>query len=201
MIVDDHAMVRVGVAGLLSMEPDIGLVAEADDMDQAVTAYVALRPDVTLLDVRMPGENGLDGLARIKAIDPAARIIMLSTYDLEQPMVAAYHAGACGYLLKSIEFPELIAAVRAVHAGHTCFPPALQQHIGKDARRKALTPRELETLELIRRGLSNKEIGQAMGVSENTAKFHVKAILLKLESTDRAAAVAAAFQRGLLHVD
>ena len=201
MIVDDHSMVRMGMAGLLAMEPDVQVVAEAEDLDQAVAAYAKHHPDVTLMDVRMPGGSGLEALERIKSIDPAARVVMLSTYDLEEPMITAHESGACGYLLKSVKFDELVSAIRKVHAGGSCFPPALHHHIAARASRKPLTPREIETLDLLRRGFSNRDIGQVLGISENTAKFHVKAILVKLEVTDRAEAVAAAFERGLLQVE
>lgn len=201
MIVDDHSMVRMGMASLLAMEPDMRVVGEAEDLDQAVAAFSKHRPDVTLMDVRMPAGSGLEALARIKAIDPAARVVMLSTYDLEEPMIDAHNIGACGYLLKSVKFDELVTAIRCVHAGGNCFPPALLNHIAARARRKPLTPREIETLDLLRRGFSNKDIGQVLEISENTAKFHVRAILAKLEVTDRAEAVAAAFERGLLQVD
>lgn len=201
MIVDDHSMVRMGMAGLLAMEPDIQVVAEAEDLEQAVARFSQHRPHITLLDVRMPGGSGLETLKRIKTIDPAARVVILSTYDLEEPMFLAHRSGACGYLLKSVRFDELVAAIRHVHAGGVCFPPALENHIAARARTKPLTPREIETLDLLRRGFSNKDIGQVLEISENTAKFHVKAILAKLEVADRAEAVAAAFERGLLQVD
>lgn len=201
LIVDDHSMVRIGMAGLLAMENDMEVVAEAEDLEQAVAAFTLHRPDVTLMDVRMPGGNGLDALARIRAIDPAARVVMLSTFDLEQPITAAHDAGAAGYLLKSITGGELAAAIRRVHAGEPCFPAALHDHLAARAGSKPLTPREIETLDLLRRGLSNKDIGQILAISENTAKFHVKAVLAKLEVTDRAEAVAAAYERGLLQVD
>jgi DNA-binding NarL/FixJ family response regulator len=201
LIVDDHSMVRMGMAGLLAMEPDMEVVAEAEDLEQAVAAFAGHRPDVVLMDVRMPGGSGLEALARIRALEPAARVVILSTFDLEEPILAAHAAGACGYLLKSIRFDDLVAAIRLVHGGGHCFPPALQDHIAARAGFKPLTPREIETLDLLRRGFSNKDIGKVLDISENTAKFHVKAILAKLEVTDRAEAVAAAFQRGLLQVD
>lgn len=201
MIVDDHSMVRMGMAGLLTMEPDVQVIAEAEDLTQAIAGFSKHRPDVVLMDVRMPGGSGLEVLERIKTIDPAARVVMLSTYDLEEPMITAHESGACGYLLKSVKFDELVAAIRSVHAGGHCFPPALLNHIAARGHRKPLTPREIETLDLMRRGFSNKDIGQVLEISEHTAKFHVKAILAKLEVTDRAEAVAAAFERGLLQVD
>jgi DNA-binding NarL/FixJ family response regulator len=201
IIVDDHSMVRMGLVGLLKLEPDIKVVAEAEDIEQAVAAFTKHLPDVVLMDVRMPGGSGLEALARIKAIAPAARVVILSTYDLEEPMIEAHNSGACGYLLKSVKFDELVAAIRTVHAGGTCFPSALKNYIAARADTKALTPRELETLDFLRRGFSNKDIAGAMGISENTAKFHVKAILTKLHVLDRAEAVAAAYERGLLQVD
>jgi DNA-binding NarL/FixJ family response regulator len=201
LIVDDHSMVRMGMASLLAMEEDMEVVAEGEDLAQAVGAFIHHRPDVTLMDVRMPGGSGLDALIRIRVIDPSARVVILSTYDLEEPILAAHAAGASGYLLKSIKGDDLVAAIRRVHAGEFCFPPVLQDHIAARARTKPLTPREIETLDLLRRGLSNKDIGQVLNISENTAKFHVKAILAKLEVADRAEAVAAAFERGLLQVD
>ncbi len=201
LLVDDHSMVRMGLIGLLALEPGIQVVAEAEDLDQAVVAFSKHRPDVTLMDVRMPGGSGLQALARIKAKHPAARVVMLSTYDLEEPMMTAHECGARGYLLKSVRFDELVAAIRSVHAGGNCFPPALLNHIAARANKKPLTSREIETLDLLRRGFSNKDIAQVLEISEHTAKFHVKAILVKLEVTDRAEAVAAAFERGLLQVD
>jgi len=201
MIVDDHSMVRMGLASLLTMEPDIRIIAEAEDLEQAVHAFSKHQPDVTLMDIRMPGGSGLDALTRIRKTYPSARVIMLSTYDLEEPMIAAHGSGACGYLLKSVKFDELVAAIRHVHAGGNSFPTVLRDHIAARAGKKPLTSREIETLDLLRRGFSNKEIGQVLGISENTAKFHVKAILVKLEVADRAEAVAAAFERGLLQVD
>lgn len=201
LIVDDHSMVRMGMAGLLAMESDMEVVAEAEDLEQAVAAFERHRPDVALMDVRMPGGSGLEALARIRVIHPSARVVILSTYDLEEPILAAHAAGACGYLLKSIRFDDLLAAIRLVHSGGQCFPPVLKDHIAARAKSKPLTPREIETLDLLRRGFSNKDIGKVLDISENTAKFHVKAILAKLEVTDRAEAVAAAFERGLLEVD
>lgn len=201
VIVDDHSIVRMGMVALLNMEPDMHVVAEAENLEEAVLAFAQHRPDVTLMDVRMPGGTGFDALSRIKATNPAARVIMLSTYDLEEPMITAHTLGASGYLLKSVKFDDLVTAIRRVHAGGDSFPPALRARIAARADKKPLTPREIETLALLRRGLSNKEIGQILHVSENTAKFHVKAILAKLQVADRAEAVAAAFERGLLEVD
>lgn len=201
LLVDDHSMVRMGFATLLGAEPDFQVVAEAEDGEQAVSAFRECQPDVTLMDARMPGGGGIDALARIRAEFGDARIIILTTYDLEEPVFAALEAGAAGYLLKSIKRDELVAAVRCVHAGGCCFPESLAARMEERTLHKRLTPRELETLDLLRRGLSNKDIGVALGVTENTAKAHVKAILQKLDVADRAEAVAAGFERGLLEID
>jgi len=200
MIVDDHSIVRMGIAGLLAMADDMEVVAEAEDLEQAAAAFATHAPDVTLMDVRMPGGTGLEALERIKARAPDARVIILSTYDLDEPMIAASNLGASGYVLKSLRFEELVSAIRTVHAGGTYFSPEVMRRIEASAKQKPLTPREIEILDLLRRGLSNKEIGRRLTISENTAKFHVKAILAKLGVADRAEAVAAAFERGLLEV-
>lgn len=126
---------------------------------------------------------------------------MLSTFDLEEPILTAHAAGAAGYLNKSIKGDQLVSAIRRVHAGEFCFPPELEHHIAARSDNKPLTPREIETLDLLRRGLSNKDISRVLEISEHTAKFHVKAILVKLDVSDRAEAVAVAFERGLFQVE
>lgn len=201
MLVDDHSMVRMGFSTLLAAEADFQVVAEAEDAAQAGLMYRQHLPDVTLMDARMPGASGIDALAQIRQDFPEAKIIILTTYDLDEPVFAAIEAGAAGYLLKSIKRNELVAAVRLVHAGGQCFPASLERRIAERGLQKRLSPRETETLDLLRRWLSNKDIGQALGVSENTAKAHVKGILQKLEVADRAEAVAVGFERGLLQVD
>jgi DNA-binding NarL/FixJ family response regulator len=201
LLVDDHSMVRMGFAALLGSQTDFKVVAEAEDLNQAIAAFHDFRPDVTLLDVRMPGGSGIDVLSQIRAVCPDARVIMISTYELETPILAAYDAGADGYIHKATKLPDLAAAIRAVHRGGACFPPVLQSLLAARGESKRLTPREVETLDLIRRGLSNKEIGAILGISVNTAKSHVKRVLVKLDVTDRAEAVAAAYDRGLLQVE
>jgi two-component system NarL family response regulator len=200
LLVDDHSMVRMGLATILSVEKDLAVVGEAEDAEQAVAAFRECRPDVTLMDVRMPGASGAEALQRIRAEFPEARVIMLTTFDLEEMVFASLEAGASGYLLKSVQRVELIDAIRQVHAGARCFPEAMQRRLADQSAYKRLSPREMEALELVRRGLSNRDIGVALGVTENTAKAHVKAILLKLGVADRAEAVAAGFERGLLQI-
>jgi DNA-binding NarL/FixJ family response regulator len=201
LLVDDHFIVRMGLSTLLSSQSDFQVVAEAEDMEQALAAFDQDRPDITLLDVRMPGGSGLEALVQILSHEPKARVIMLSTFELEAPILAAYDAGAAGYLNKACQFAELAEAIRTVNRGERCFPSTLRMFLAARAEQKCLTPREVQTLDLIRRGLSNKEIGHVLHISENTAKAHVKGVLHKLSVTDRAEAVAAAYDRGLLEVE
>lgn len=199
MLVDDHAVVRMGLKAMLGLEPDLQVVAEAEDADEAVRLYRECRPDVMLLDLRMPGQSGVTVVQRVRAGDPEARIIMLTSFDLEEEVFQSLDAGAQGYVLKSMEPEELVAAIRLVHAGGRCVPPALERRLEERAETKRLSPREIEVLDHMRRGFSNREIGLALGISEHTAKNHSKAIFRKLHVADRAEAVAAGFERGLLH--
>jgi DNA-binding NarL/FixJ family response regulator len=199
MLVDDHAVVRMGLKAMLGLEPDFVVVAEAEDAAEAVRLYGEHRPDVMLLDLRMPGESGVAVVQRVRAVHPEARIIMLTSFDLEEEVFQSLDAGAQGYVLKSMEPEDLMTAIRRVHAGERWVPEALEQRLEERAGTKQLSPRELEVLDHMRRGLSNRDIGMALGISEHTAKNHSKAIFKKLQVADRAEAVAAGFERGLLH--
>jgi DNA-binding NarL/FixJ family response regulator len=199
LLVDDHSVVRMGLAAILGLERDLVIVAEAEDAESAASAFREHRPDVTLMDARMPGGDGIEAVRRIRAEFPEARILMLTTFDLDEFVFGALDAGASGYLLKSVERNELVAAIREVHRGGRCMPADLEARLLERGDRKQLSPRELEVLDYLRRGLSNRDIAVALGISENTAKSHVKAIFAKLEAADRAEAVATAFERGLLH--
>jgi two-component system, NarL family, response regulator len=194
-------MVRMGLAALLGAERDLQIVAEAEDAAQALSAFRDHRPDVTLMDARMPGGSGISALADIRAEFPAARVIILTTYNLEEPVFEAFDHGAAGYLLKSVKRRELLAAVRLVHAGGRCFPPSLDERLTRREEDGRLSARETSTLDLLRRGLSNRDIGTALGVSENTAKAHVRSILRKLKVADRTEAVAIGFERGFFTID
>lgn len=201
LLVDDHSVVRSGLAMLIGQEEDFAVVGEADDAEQAVACFRKHRPDVTLMDVRMPGSDGIEALRRIREEFSEARVVMLTTYDLDEDVFRALDAGAVGYLLKTVQHAELFAAVRRVHAGERCIPRALEARFMDREVRSRLTPRETETLDLLARGFSNREIGTALGVSERTAKAHVEAILAKLEAADRAEAVDSAYKRGLLRAE
>ena len=201
LLVDDHSVVRMGLAAVLSLEEDFVIVAEAEDGAQALEKYRAEQPDIVLMDVRMPGMGGLDALRALRAMWPAARVLMLTTSELDEDIQRAIEAGACGYLQKSVTRDELARAIRNVRAGGRYMPEATERRLSQISKRKHLSNREIEVLDGVRRGLSNRDIGMALSISEHTVKAHVKAILQKLESADRAEAVARGFEQGLLRVE
>ena len=201
LLVDDHSVVRMGLAAVLSLDEELTVVAEAEDGTQALEKFRAECPDVTLMDVRMPGIGGLEALRSIRAASPAACVLMLTTSELDEDVQRAIEAGAAGYLQKSVTREELVRAIRHVHAGNRYIPDTLQRRLAQLAKRKHVSSREIEVLDGMRRGLSNRDIGVALSISEHTVKAHVKAILQKLESADRAEAVARGFEQGLLRVD
>ena len=201
---DDHPLVRKGIAAILSVEPDLVLVAEAGTGAEAVRLFDLHRPDVTLMDLRMPG--GTDGTAAtvaIRAIDPAARVIALTSYDGDQEIYRALAAGVSGYLLKEMVHTDVVGAVRLVHAGKRLVPAAVAERLAAHAPlpAAALTPREVEVLALAARGLSNKEIAARLGTAGGTVKTQVQNILAKLRASDRAHAVTVAVERGILRLD
>lgn len=201
LLADDHTVVRMGLAAVLGVEKDLEVVAEAEDGAEAVDRYRATQPDVTLLDVRMPGLDGIEALGRIRTEWPEARVLMLTTSELDEDVQRAMELGACGYLLKSVHRSELVRAIREIHAGGRCIPEALARRLAELSQRRQLTNRELEVLAGMRRGLSNRDIGLALDITEHTVKAHVKAILQKLEAADRAEAVGRGFEQGLLRVE
>lgn len=202
LLVDDHSVVRMGLSAVLSLEADLTVVAEAEDGAQAVQHFRSAQPDVVLMDLRMPGTDGVATLRTLLAENPAARVLMLTTSELDHDIQLAMGAGAAGYLPKSVSRLELVSAIRQVHAGGGIYvPAALQKKLDQLATRKPLSPREHEVLDCMRRGLTNVQIGLALGISEHTAKAHVKSILEKLDSADRAEAVARGFELGVLHVE
>jgi DNA-binding NarL/FixJ family response regulator len=198
MLVDDHPVMRVGLASVLSLNHGFRIVAQADDGETAVTLWKKHRPDVCLLDMRMEGMDGVETLRRIRADFPRARVLMLTSSKSAEDMAAALQAGAAGYVLKTIKHDELTAAIRAVHRGETvttAMSAATQLASGP------LSQRELEVLGLIRQGFSNDEIASVLGISERTVRAHITAILATLRAADRAQAVARGFELGLLKVN
>lgn len=192
-------MVRMGLMAMLALEPDFAVIAEAEDAEEAVLRYREHRPDIVLLDLRMPGGSGVVVVRRILKEFPAARLIMLTSFDLEEEVFQSLDAGAKGYVLKSVERGELNRTIRRVYGGERCVPPAIEQRLAERAQNEPLSTREIEVLDHLRRGHSSRDIASALGISEHTAKNHTRAILRKLRVSDRAEAVAAGFERGLLH--
>lgn len=201
LLADDHLVVRMGLVAVLGHQRDLQVVAQAQDGREAVRLHAEHRPDVTLMDLRMPGLDGIAATAAIRAADPAARILMLTTYDTEEDVHRALAAGASGYLLKDAGPEELVAAIRAVHAGERALPEHLRRQLAQREEGEALTARQIEVLGLLAKGLSNREIGVQLGISEDGAKAHVKQIFLKLHVSDRAEAVSAAVRRGILRLE
>jgi two-component system NarL family response regulator len=202
LLIDDHAVVRMGLASVLEAAADeMIVVAQGDGGETAVELFRRHRPDVTLLDIRMPRIGGIETLKMIRAEFPEARVLMLSTSNIEEDFVQSLDAGASGYLVKTTSPEELVTAIRTVHAGERYLPESISIRLAARPQRRTFTARELEVLDLLRRGMSNREIGVALGLSENTAKTHVKTLFNKLEAADRAEAVARAYERGLLRVD
>lgn len=201
LLVDDHSVVRMGLAAVLTLEEDLKVVAEAEDGAQALEKYPLAQPDVVMMDVRMPGMGGLEALRLLRASWPKARVVMLTTSDLDEDIQRSIDAGAAGYLQKSVTRDELVRAIHLVHAGGRYVPEATERRLRQLAGRKHLSEREVDVLDGMRRGLSNRDIATALSISEHTVKTHVKAILQKLESADRAEAVARGFEKGLLRVD
>jgi DNA-binding NarL/FixJ family response regulator len=198
---DDHPLVRKGIASMLENETDMKLVAEAGNGADAVARFSELHPDVTLMDLRMPDTDGIAAILQIRAIDPQARIIALTSYDGDQDIYRALQAGVRGYLLKETVHTEVVNAIRQVVAGRKLMPPAVAERLGEFFPQSALTPREIEVLTLAARGLSNKEIAQQLGTAGGTIKMHIQNILAKLRASDRTHAVTIGLQRGILHLE
>jgi DNA-binding NarL/FixJ family response regulator len=201
MVVDDHHIVRKGLVALIGTVPDMKVVAEAADGVQAIELYRKHRPDVTLMDLRLPNKNGVDAIAAIRQEFPGARIIVLTTFDGDEDIYRALQAGAKGYLLKGMSADELTDAIRSVHAGKSRIPAAVAERLAERMGGPSLTGRELDVLKLIVGGRSNKEIAGELFISEATVKTHINSILSKLGVSDRTQATTTALQRGIVHLD
>jgi len=201
LLVDDHLLVRVGLAGVLARTGRCEVVAEAATGAEAVQQFLTHRPDVTLLDRRLPDFPGEKVVARLREVDPEARVIMLSIDEGEDDVHHALQAGARGYLAKSVSGAELLAAIEAVSAGKVYVAENLRRRLDRRQRRPDLTRRELEVLQHIVEGHSNKEIASALGLSEVTVKVHVGRVLQKLEVDDRTQAATTAIARGIVHLE
>jgi DNA-binding NarL/FixJ family response regulator len=201
LISDDHPVVRAGIAALLANEPDMTVVAEAVDGNEAAALYDVHKPDVVLMDLRMPRQDGVAATRAITAAHATARILVLTTYDGDADIHRALAAGACGYLLKDTLGAELAGAVRAAAAGKRVIPPAVAARLVEYTPRIDLTDREVEVLRLAARGLGNREIAETIIRSEETVKVHMKHIMGKLGVKDRTHAVTVALERGIIHLD
>lgn len=200
MVVEDHHIVRQGLVALLGTVPDLIVVAEAGDGAEAVELYRQNRPDVTLMDLRLPAMGGVEAVERIRREFPSARIVVLTTYDGDEDIYRALQAGARGYLLKGMYKDELLDAIYAVHAGKSRIPAVIAERLAERISGPELTGRELDVLRLIVSGCANKEIGNKLFISEATVKTHINSILSKLGVADRTQATMAAIQRGIVHI-
>lgn len=201
LMADDHPIVRAGIAAILANEPDIEVVAEARDGAEAVTLFETHRPDVVMMDLRMPKLGGVAAITAIRAIDPHARIVALTTYDGDADIHRALSAGASAYLLKESMIDELVGAIRNASVGKRVVPPNVAVRLAEFTPRIDLTAREQEVLQHVAEGLGNKEIAGAIGRSTETVKAHLESIFQKLGARDRTHAVAIAIQRGIIHLD
>jgi DNA-binding NarL/FixJ family response regulator len=200
LIVDDHPLIREGVAAVLSGQPDMSLVGEATTGREAIECFQRHLPDVTLMDLRMPDMSGIDATLAIRSEFPAARIIVLTTYAGDVQALGALKAGASGYLLKNMLRKDLLETIRAVHAGKRRIPPDIATDIAEHAAADLLTAREIQVLKAVAAGNSNKAIAAQLDISESTVKAHMKSILPKLEASDRTHAVMIGLKRGILDV-
>jgi DNA-binding NarL/FixJ family response regulator len=200
MVIDDQAVVRQGFVSLINTVTDMEVIAEGINGQQAIDLYRQHKPDVTLIDLRMPVVGGVEAISTIRREFPDARLIVLTTYDGDEDIYRSLQAGAKGYLLKDVFFEELESTIRAVYAGARRIPAAIAERLAERMASSELTAREMEVLELIVKGQSNKEIGGTLKISEATVKSHVNNILSKLGVSDRTQAATTALQRGLVHL-
>ena len=200
LIVDDHSVVREGLVSLVKRKSDMTVVAEASNGREAVDLWKEHRPDVTLLDLRMPELDGVGAIKEIREFDASAHILVLTTFDGDEDIYRAIKAGAKGYLLKDTAREALMDSIRRVHAGETCIPVSLAAKLADRVSGEALSAREIEVLQRIAAGKSNKEIGAELFISEGTVKTHVKSIFSKLDVVSRTEAVATATRRGLIQL-
>jgi DNA-binding NarL/FixJ family response regulator len=200
LIADDHSVVREGLASLVKRKSDMTVVAEASNGREAVELWKQHRPDVILLDLRMPELDGVGAINEIRALDENAHIVVLTTFDGDEDIYRAIKAGAKGYLLKDTAREALMECIRRVNSGETCIPPTLAAKLAERVSGEALSAREIEVLQRIAAGKSNKEIGAELFISEGTVKTHVKSIFSKLDVVSRTEAVATASRRGLIQL-
>jgi DNA-binding NarL/FixJ family response regulator len=200
LVVEDHPVTRLGIVAIINAQRDMTVCAQAGSGEEAVRMFRQHRPDVTLMDLRLPNMSGLEALKAIRREDPAARCVILTTYEGDEDIHQALAAGAAGYLIKAMPNETLVDALRQVHGGNRFLPPPVAQSLAARTPNSDLSPREREVLSLIVQGRSNREIATSLGIKEATVKSHVSVILERLGVSDRTQAVLAALQRGLAHL-
>lgn len=201
LIVDDHPALRAGLRALIASEPDMRVVADSGDGRQGLEMFRQHQPDIVLMDLRLPGMSGVEAILEIRKEAPDARIIVNTTYDADEDIFRAIQSGAKSYLLKDMPKEEIFAVIRAVHAGDEVLPSQVEERLKERMRRPELTAREKAVLELLFKGRSNKEIAEALDISEDTVKFRLKGLFSKLGVADRTAAVVAALRHGIVHME
>ena len=200
LIVDDHPVVRTGLTSMLATQSGLEVVGSASSVEEALAMLAKTAPDLILLDLRMPGMDGLSTLRALGKREAAPKAIVLTSFETDEDIYRAVQAGARGYLLKNTQQQEIVDAIRAVHAGKRHIPPRIAARLADRMTRANLTARELEILEMLARGLTNKQIGVALGISDNTARNHVNSIIEKLEVADRTEAATAAIEQGIIRI-
>jgi DNA-binding NarL/FixJ family response regulator len=201
MVVDDHSAFRRGLISLIESEPGMAVVAQSGDGSEAVELYRRVRPDVVLMDLRLPGLSGVEAIMAIRKEFPTARFIVITTYDADEDIYRAIQAGAHSYLLKDMSDEEVLSTIRAVHAGDARLPKNVAGLLAERMKREELTRREMEVLELLVKGRSNKEIGDVLGLTEAAVKFRLKGLFVKLGVKDRTEAVVSALRHGIFHLE
>ncbi len=201
MLVDDHRAFRLGMAALIESEPGLRVVAETDDGSKALEVYTQSKPDVVLMDLRLPGMGGVEAIMAIRKEFPEARVIVLTTFDLDEDIFRAIQSGAKSYLLKDTPDDELAATIRAVHAGEEILPRKVAERLAARRERADLSMREMEVLHLLTKGRSNKEISAALFIAESTVKVHLKTLFSKLNVNDRTGAAITAIRNGIVHLE
>ena len=200
MVVDDHPLIRVGIAAIVNARADMTVVAQAGTAEEALELFHRHKPDVTLMDLRLPGVGGVEAITAMRTTRPDARFIVVTTYDGDEDIHRALEAGAQGYIIKGMPYQTLVEAVHRVHLGKRFLPPPVANALASRMPDSDLSPREMEVLHLLVAGRSNKEIAQKLDITEATVKSHVSTILMRLGVEDRTQAVVTALQRGLVHL-
>lgn len=200
LVVDDHPPMRMGLVALIRSQRGMDVIAEASDGEEAIEVYDDVRPDVVLMDLRMPGMGGVEAILAIRQKHPKARIIVLSTYDLDEDIHRALQSGAQSYLLKDMPIEDIASTIRAVYAGDALLPRQVAQRLTERSEREQLTERERDVLESLIKGRSNKEIASSLCLSEDTVKSHLKTLFAKLRVRDRTGAAVEAIRHGIVHI-